>query len=183
MATDESLEPERRSAAVTVLPTFGKSASSAEPPALEVSVSADAGDQAAPEPDQAGAPAKLPRVALLRRRSQAAPAPVITTAAPTVPLAVVEPSPPIPFPIPLPTEAAPSESTGTTPVDSAPAPAAPAPGADRSTELEAALAKAIERAESAEAANAVLRRRIAQLDDELAQFKPRTVVPFEDNVH
>jgi len=49
------------------------------------------------------------------------------------------------------------------------------------TALQAELRHERERAEAAEAANAVLRRRLAQLDDELSQFRPRAIVPFEDN--
>jgi len=48
-------------------------------------------------------------------------------------------------------------------------------------DLAAALRRETERADAAEAVNAVLRRRMAQLDDELTQFKPRAIVAFEDN--
>ena len=47
-------------------------------------------------------------------------------------------------------------------------------------ELQAALRRERERADAAESANAVLRRKAAQLDDELATFRPRAIVPFED---
>jgi hypothetical protein len=48
-------------------------------------------------------------------------------------------------------------------------------------QLQVALREAVQRAESAEGANTVLRRRLALLDDELAAFRPRAIVPFEDN--
>lgn len=47
--------------------------------------------------------------------------------------------------------------------------------------LQAELVRERQRADAAEAATAALRRRVAQLDDELAQFRPRVIVPFEDN--
>ena len=47
-------------------------------------------------------------------------------------------------------------------------------------ELQAALRRERERADAAESANAVLRRKLAALDDELASFRPRAIIPFED---
>ena len=172
MGTDESNQPERRPAAVTVLPVFGKR--------LEVPAVADAPSA---EPASQEPVGKLPRVALLRRKTTAHP-PVIVDAS-AAPVAPVPPAPAAPLPLAV---VEPSAPAGV-PVD-VPAlvpqqgPPSGAPElSDAVVELQAALARALERAGSAEAANAVLRRKLAQLDDELAQFRPRAAVPFEDNVN
>lgn len=111
--------------------------------------------------------------ALLRRRPGRAPlvavpepaeAPAVATVPPSV-IAVATVPPSVIAVAPLSPVAAPPAT----------------PGAPSLELIQAELRQERERADSAEAANAVLRRRLAQLDDELAQFRPRAIVAFEDN--
>lgn len=181
--TDEpTTAPEVRPLGVTVLPSFqaaAKLAPVAEPaaPQAPAHVPPFAAVPPRPEDQPAGAAeVRGPRALLRRRPGRAAlvavPDPV--SAAPE-PVAVPEhPAPPVAPPAPLVT---------VTPV-AAPASTEPANTDTASADvaaLQAELVRERQRADSAEAANAVLRRRVAQLDDELAQFRPRAIVPFEDN--
>ena len=177
MATEEST-PVSVAAAVTVLPAFDKPA---------------AGPRA-------------PKLTLLRRRPDPAHAdtsveldaaePEVTvpdTAAELVDLGAAELSVPVALPVALPVQAeAPAVELVAEPMSAEPMSAEPtaaeptaaepiATHEPSSADLQEALRQALERAEAAEAANAVLRRKVAALDDELAGFRPRAIVPFEDN--
>jgi hypothetical protein len=171
MATEENT-PTSVAAAVTVLPAFDKPA---------------AGPRA-------------PKLTLLRRRPELVPVEppldedgaeseavvhVPDSPAALVDLGAAELSVPVLLPPAMPLQSgAPAvelvQDSSETPAAEAPV-ADPAPGEPTVAELREALRLATERADAAEAANAVLRRKVAQLDDELAAFRPRAIVPFEDN--
>lgn len=150
--------PEAVSAAVTVLPSF--------------------------EHEPSPPPARAPKVSLLRRRSaphEASPELEAVAVPPQLEVAGADASPAaVPSLAPPSLSLVPEPAPATAP--STPAPAAVSPTVEPTVaQLQVALREAVQRAESAEGANAVLRRRLALLDDELAAFRPRAIVPFEDN--
>jgi hypothetical protein len=166
MATEEN-PPVSVAAAVTVLPAFDKQA----------------------------AGLRTPKLTLLRRRPELVPVEATETEAPEdeisvpdspaalVDLGAAELSVPALLPPPMPLQAgAPAVELVEDSPAQAPATEAPAAADEPNVaELQEALRLATERADAAEAANAVLRRKVAQLDDELAAFRPRAIVPFEDS--
>lgn len=179
--TDEpKTAPEVRPLGVTVLPSFEaaprlKPVAESEPqpePRAPVVVPAPASLVPAPaaEPPLAAHPgahlhAQDSRVAraLLRRRPGRTP---LVAVSDTTDVHAGTPAPPTVIAV------APVSSLPVTPL---------MPGGPALELLQNELRHERERADAAEAANAVLRRRLAQLDDELAQFRPRAIVPFEDN--
>lgn len=163
---DASPAPESRPLGVTVLPRFQPEVAPEPEPAADL---VSTGQLSTPGPTHAGSRGAR---ALLRRRAGRAPL-----------VAVPAPEGSSPQPTEAPEPAAPVAPWSVSPVPSAPAAADERPAAVTADApaLQAELERERQRADAAEAANAVLRRRLAQLDDELAQFRPRAVVPFEDS--
>lgn len=179
---DSQTAPEVRALGVTVLPSFEPEPTPppglASPPGQSTWVTPAQRAEPAPLAAQAGAQhaqASRGARAMLRRRPGRAPLVVVPEPAVVPAPAVIQPQQETPL-----AAAAYGPSITAAPVATPPAPTiAPAP---QTLELlTSELRQERERADAAEAANAVLRRRLAQLDDELSQFRPRAIVPFEDN--